>query len=335
MPSGTAVPLRVGVLAYPGCFASELYGVPDLLTIATGVAAATGRAGTGYDVCVISARRRVEASGNVPVAVRPLREVDLLIVPGFELFPEPDAAGVLAGLGPEVAAIRAHFDAGTPLVAICVGAFLAAEAGVLDGRRATTSWLFADQLARRYPAVDVHADQLTITDGGVTTTGAFSAMYDFALNLIRHGNGAEVARRTARIALVDDARDTQSPYVDARLLPAPGSAFSAAVMRRLDQHLREPYHLPGLAARFRVSSRTLLRRFRAETGQTPLQYLQAARVRRARHLLESTELTVSAVAAAVGYQDAGTLSALFARQVGQRPAEYRAAFRPRAASFRS
>ncbi|MBA8952335.1 GlxA family transcriptional regulator [Actinomadura namibiensis] len=320
--------LRIGVLAYPGCFASEVFGVPDLLTMAAHVA---GPRHAGYRVSVVSPRRRVVASGGQELAVSPLREVDVLVVPGFELAPGLDVDGRLAPLGPEVAAIRAHADAGRAVVSICVGAFLLAEAGLLDGRRATTAWLLADRLARRCPDADVRPEQLVVTDRGVTTTAAFSAMYDFTLEVIRRHSGAGVARTTARIALLDDARSSQSPYMDARLLPRPGDEFSHRVMRRLDQDLAARYDLTALAAACNVSTRTLLRRFSGETGQSPLEYLQASRVRRARHLLETTDQTVAAVAAAVGYRDPGTFAALFAKHTGRRPRDYRAAFRREAA----
>ncbi|MFI9810146.1 GlxA family transcriptional regulator [Streptomyces sp. NPDC052301] len=316
--------LRVGVLAYPGCFASEVFGIPDLLTMAGHVA---GPEASGYRVAVVSPRRRVAASGGAILDVRPLREVDVLVVPGFELRPDTDLDAGLARLAPEIAAIRAQAAAGTAVVSLCVGAFLLAEAGLLDRRRATTSWLHAGELARRYPVADIRPEHLVVTDTGVTTTAAFSAMYDFALDLIRRHDGDRVARTTARLTLVDDARTSQTPYVDTRLLPQPGREFSQRVMRRLDQNLAERYDLASLADAFRVSTRTLLRRFAEETGRSPLAHLQASRVRRARHLLETTDRTVAAVATAVGYQDPGTFAALFARHTGHRPSAYRAAFR--------
>ncbi|MEU2855034.1 helix-turn-helix domain-containing protein [Streptomyces syringium] len=161
----------------------------------------------------------------------------------------------------------------------------------------------------------------------MTTTAAFSAVYDFALELIRRHSGAGVARTTARVAFVDDARSSQSPYVDARLLPRPGNTFSHRVMRRLDQNLAARYDLAALADTFNVSTRTLLRRFADETGRSPLAHLQSARVRRARHLLETTDRTVAAISAAVGCSDAGTFAALFAKHTGHRPRDYRATFR--------
>jgi transcriptional regulator GlxA family with amidase domain len=315
---------RVGILAYPGCFASEVFGVPDLLTMASHVAA-TGD--SSYEVSILSPRRRVVASGGAVLAVSPVRPVDVLVVPGFELSPGLDLDTKLRSLRPEVEAIRTAAQTGVAVVSLCVGAFLLADAGLLDGRRSTTSWLFADQLAGRCPGTEVRPEQLVITDSGVTTTGAFSAMYDFALGLIRAHHGGRVARATARIALVDDARSSQTPYVDTDLLPAGGREFSQGVKRWLDQNLPERYDLGLLSTTFHVSTRTLLRRFRDETGKTPLGYLQEARVRRAKHLLETTERTVAGIAAEVGYRDPGTFGAVFARLTGHRPRDYRAMFR--------
>lgn len=321
--------LRLGVLAYPGCFASEVFGVPDLLAMADRVAEAQGAADRPrYEVTVVSPRRHVLASGGWAVDVRAPHPVDVLVVPGFALSPTADLDATLAGFGPELALLRAQSAAGVALVSICVGAFLLAEAGLLDGREATTSWLFADRLTERHPAVELRPDQLVVTDRGVTTTASFSAMYDFALHLIRTHDGPRTARATARIALVDDARSTQAPYVDPELLPTSGHGFAAGVKRWLDRDLTAPYDLSALAEAFHTSTRTLLRRFRHEAGQTPLSYLQSARVRRARHLLEVSDAPLSRIAADVGYADASTFSALFARHTGQRPRDHRARFRP-------
>ncbi|WUJ71888.1 helix-turn-helix domain-containing protein [Kribbella soli] len=295
--------------------------------MATRVAEVRGMLEAAYDVRIVSPRRRVLASGGVRIDVGPLRPSDVLVVPGFEVGSPVDVDGVLSRLGPELAAIRAHAAGGGAVVSLCIGAFLLAEAGVLDRRTATTSWLYADQLARRYPTVEVRADQLVVTDQGVTTTAAFSAMYDFALTLIRRHSGESIARTTARIALVDDARTSQAPYVDQSVLPAAGSTFADDVKRWLDQHLDAAYDLERLASELHVSSRTLLRRFGEATGGTPLEYLQAARVRRAGRLLETTGRTVARIAGEVGYRDPASFSRLFRRLTGKAPGEYRSQFR--------
>jgi transcriptional regulator GlxA family with amidase domain len=238
-----------------------------------------------------------------------------------------DLDTALANLKPEVTAIRTQAASGAAVVSVCVGAFLVAEAGLLDGREATTSWLYAELFAQRYAAVSVRSESLVVTDHGVTTTAAFSAMYDFALGFIRKHDGPQVARSTARITLVDDARSSQAPYVDPDMLPVVGREFSFGVKRWLDQNLGARYDLNVLAQVFHVSTRTMLRRFGAETGRTPLEYLQASRVARARHLLEATDQTVARIATDVGYADASTFSGIFARHTGRRPREYRTMFR--------
>ena len=184
-----------------------------------------------------------------------------------------------------------------------------------------TSWRDA------VPDADVRPERLVVTDAGVTTTAAFSAMYDFALDLIREHSGARVARTTARIALVDDARSSQTPYVDARLLPQPGTGSPAGSCDGSTRTSPRATTSARLADAFHVSTRTLLRRFADETGQSPLDYLQSARVRRAptpprddrphrRQHLHRGRLP-----------GPGTFAALFAKHTGRRPRDYRAAFR--------
>ncbi|MFD1826137.1 GlxA family transcriptional regulator [Mumia zhuanghuii] len=319
--------LRVGVLAYPDCFASEVFGVVDLLTMASHVSAAQGGTRAPFETSVISPRRRVLASGDVPIGIRPVHEVDVLVVPGFALVPSLDLDDRLRNLRPEVAAMRAHAETGRAVVSICVGAFLAGDAGLLDARRATTSWLFADLLARRFPRTTVTPEALVVNDGGVTTTAGFTAMYDFVLDLVGRHCGPSVARHTARVALVDDARVSQAPYVDSAMLPSTGSAFSAQVERWLTRQLADPYDLASLAAAFGTSTRTMLRRYKADTGSTPLAYLQRVRVRRAQHLLEHSDRTWQEVVRDVGYRDPAAFSRLFVRHVGVSPGDYRAGFR--------
>ena len=319
--------LTVGVLAYPGCFGSEVFGVLDLLTMGTHVAHAH-RQTPAFRTIVISPRRRITASGGVLLGVQPVQPVDVLIVPGFEFAPGENIATRLSALTPEIRAVRGHVAAGRAVVSICVGAFVLGAAGALHGRRATTAWLFAGDLRTQVPTADVVSDELVVTDSGVTTTAAFSAMYDFVLDLIERHHGATVARRTARVALLDDARTSQSPYVDEKLLPPVGSSFARTVQRHIERNLALPYDLTRLAEHFHISTRTLLRHYRAETGEAPLAHLQRVRVRHAQHLIETTTWTLGDIQRTVGYQDSGAFAALFQRHTGLRPRDYRARFKP-------
>jgi putative intracellular protease/amidase len=157
-PGGAVTQMRVGVLAYPGCFGSQIYSIPDLLTIAAHVAPAA----EAPRIVVMSPRRHVTAVGGLRIAVSPLREVDVLVVPGFETGRAPAFATVLSQLRPEIAAIQDLRAQGTRVVSICVGAFLLAEAGLLTGRDATTSWLYAHDLAQAYPDINVIAEQTVV-----------------------------------------------------------------------------------------------------------------------------------------------------------------------------
>lgn len=323
--------LRIGILAYPGCFASEVYGVLDLLTTAGHVVTAARQTSSPFEARVVSPRRQVVGSGGAELAVRAPGGVDLLIVPGFEAAAADSIGPHVSTLGIETDIIRSHLDDGLPLASVCIGAFLLGAAGALDGRTCTTSWLHAAQLQQRHPAANVEAHRLVVTDDGVSTAAAFSAMFDLVLDLTRRECGEDIARMTARIALLH-ARESQAPYVDGALLPEPdtGSVVQAA-KRTLLQDLAGPYDLNRLAQHCHVSSRTLLRRFRQEAGESPLEYLQRARIRKAMRLLERTDRSLAEIRRMVGYRDPGAFRALFGRYAGMGPLDYRAGFRDRAA----
>lgn len=321
--------MRIGVLAYEGCLAAEIFVFTDLLRIANRVARETGAASTDpFRVSVIAASAdAVPAAGGFPIgAGRWHHRVDRIVVPGFELVPSEDLAPRLADRRRETAFLREAADRGTRVASVCVGAFLLGEAGLLDGRRVTTSWLFAARLARRYPRTIVCPEAMVVTDGPVTTTAAFSAALDLATALVREHLGDDIARATARITLVAENRTSQAPYIVDSMLPAARGPFADEVGAWLVEHLAEPYDLGRLADALHVSTRTLLRRFRAETGESPLDFLRRARVRAARNLLETTDLPLGRVIERVGYRDAGTFRRLFADQVGMNPAEYRRKF---------
>ncbi|WP_260985070.1 GlxA family transcriptional regulator [Prescottella equi] len=205
--------MRIGVLAYEGCLAAEIFVFTDLLRIANRVARETGAATEDpFRVSVIAASAEpVAAAGGFPVgAKRWHHRFDRLIVPGFELVPSEDVAARLGSLQRETTFLRAAAERGTRIASVCVGAFLLGEADLLAGRRATTSWLFASRLARRYPRTTVCPEALIVTDGTITTTAAFSAALDLATALVREHLGDDVARATARITLVAENRTSQA-----------------------------------------------------------------------------------------------------------------------------
>jgi len=325
----STAPVRVGVLAFDGCFGAEVFGVVDVLTVANRVSAVTEGI-EPFIVSVLTARPGPVTTASVAAIAPTARgEVDLLVVPGFDYLPGMDLDRLLGGWRAETALLRRSAARGVAMASVCGGAFLLGEAGLLAGRRATTAWIAAAALAERYPATTVVASEMVVEDGPITTVAAFSAALDLGLHVVRRHAGEATARRTARVALVPPGRDSQTPYVDRGLLGDRGGRFAARVRAHLLARISDPYDLTALSSAFHVSSRTMLRRFGAETGETPLTFLRSARVAHAQRLLESTDLAVAEVMRATGYQDARTFRQLFSEAVGLGPAAYRQAFRNR------
>lgn len=320
-------PLRIAILAYAGCMATEIFAVADVLLIASHVARAMRKsASQPFEVHVVGlGGRTVVVAGGFSVGVqKPLGVYDLLIVPGLEIRRLDEWDNKLAPLRRELAFIRKRFASGTPVASVCVGSFLLGEAGLLEGRKATTAWLCAAELAARYPAAALNADAVMVEDGAVTTTGAVSSAFDLAIHLVKKTLGAEVATATARLALVPQPRASQAPFVDSALLgPASLPTFAQGVAQWLGARLTETYDLERLAQAFHVSTRTLLRRVKAQTGDSPLALLQQARVDKAKQLLNNSTWSLVQITEAVGYADVPTFSRLFASRVGETPACYR------------
>ena len=329
MPS-SASPAHVGVLAYDGCLGTEVFGIVDLLLLANRIAAAVGGVHEDLFRVTVAARKASDVVTAGGVGLRAVcwhKGFDALVVPGFELRSPRHLDRALGQWRPEIAYIASVAAAGMPVASVCVGAFLLGEADLLDGRRATTSWLFAEQLRRRYGRATVDADLMIASDGVVTTTAAFSAVHDLALRIIQTHASEDLARQVARLALVADNRNSQAPYVDETLLEPGADTFARPVKRWLVERLIQPYDLAALARAFHVSTRTMLRRFGNETGQSPLDFLQQARVDAAKRLLESPDHTVTSAMEHVGYTDQASFRRLFTTRVGMTPAAYRRQFR--------
>lgn len=321
--------MRIALLAYDQCLASELFAVRDVLAMGDRISALQG--GRRLEISIVTAsEREVCTAGGARIAANPpVPGIDLLVVPGFDLLDRDGIDLRLAALQPEIDLLRAVSAGGVAVASICVGAFLLGAAGLLDDRRATTAWLFGDELGRRHPRARVDRDALMIEDAGVTTAGAFTASHDLALRLIDHGLGDSAARATRNIALIEGHAAGQGPFVDPGLLPSRAQAFSDRVEAWLRERLRSPYSLATLADGIGASTRTLLRRYKAERGRTPLTFLQGERVELAKLLLEQTALSVAEIAHRVGYEDVSAFRTLFARRTGATPGGYRQRFQRR------
>ena len=277
----------------------------------------------GYQVRVCAERPEVNAGSFVlraPWGLEALRDADTIIVPGV--------ADPRAPLPPAVAeALCAAAANGTRIASICTGTFPLAATGLLDGLRATTHWLAADHLAAAYPAVDVDPRVLYVDNGQLLTSAGAAAGLDLCLHLIRKDYGSAVAAHAARLSVMPLEREGgQAQFIVHDHTPAPQGSTLEPLLTWLQDNLAHDLALPEIAAEAGLSTRTLIRRFRDQTGTTPLQWLHRARIRRAQHLLETTEHSVERIAAQVGFGSATAFRDRFKRTTGISPNAYRRTF---------
>jgi AraC family transcriptional regulator, transcriptional activator FtrA len=251
---------------------------------------------------------------------------DIVIVPNWS--PAATAVPPAAAL----AAVQRAAARGAWVISFCTGAFVLAHAGLLDGRRATTHWQYADDFRALFPAVDLRPDVLYVADGPVLTSAGTAAAIDLSLHVLRVVDGPEAANASARQMIVPPHRDGgQAQYVD-RPMPAEDDCALADLLLWMNEHLDRDQSVDELAERVHMSPRTFARRFRAETGTTPHHWLTGQRVLHAQRLLESTDLAVERIAEQAGLGSAATLRHHFTGWVGVSPQRYRAQFRRTAAA---
>ncbi|MGB3444024.1 MAG: helix-turn-helix domain-containing protein [Actinophytocola sp.] len=249
-----------------------------------------------------------------------LGRADTIVVPGRV---EPDARVPAEILD----ALRTAAAKGTRIASICVGAFVLAATGLLDGLRATTHWLGATDLADLHPAIDVDPNVLYVDNGQFLTSAGAAAGLDLCLHMIRRDHGSAVAADAARLSVMPLEREGgQAQFIVHDQPPVPRGAALEPVLTWLDANAGRDLTLAAIAAHAGMSTRTLNRRFREQTGTTPLQWLHRARVRRAQYLLEHTTHPVDRIAGEVGFGSPTAFRERFRRVVGTSPHAYRAAF---------
>jgi len=222
--------------------------------------------------------------------------------------------------------LRKWHAAGAKIAGSCTGAFLVADAGLLDGRSATTHWVFADELRRRYPAVRVTADRMIVDTGDVITSGGATGFLNLVLYLVERFAGHDRANLAAKVLLVDGHRPSQRPYIAFGRERSHGDMIVHQVQEHIDLHLDEPLRIGELASRFGLSERTLSRRFTAATGRGPQAYLQHARIQHAMRLLETASDPIDQIRSRVGYNDSAAFRRMFKVATGLSPSGYRDAY---------
>ena len=208
----------------------------------------------------------------------------------------------------------------------CTGAFLLAAAGLLDGREATTHWGFSNQFRERFPAVDLRPEKLVTVGGPVACAGGGMAWWDLGVYLVERLAGAQVARELAKAFVIDAGRTSQAPYSALQARRYHSDSAILKVQDWLDTHYSQPVTLEALALMSGLAERSLIRRFKAATGDTPTGYLQVLRIEAARQHLENSRVAVEEVTRLVGYEDVSSFSRLFRKHTGLAPGVYRSRF---------
>ncbi|MFH8220889.1 GlxA family transcriptional regulator [Streptomyces sp. NPDC018057] len=277
----------------------------------------------GYRVRVCGERDEIDAGAftlRAPWDLSALQDADTIIVPGV--------ADLTAPLSPAVHdALRSAAADGTRIASLCVGAFPLAATGLLDGLRVTTHWRAAGLLAELHPDIEVDPDVLYVDNGQFLTSAGAAAGMDLCLHMIRRDYGSAVAADAARLSVMPLEREGgQAQFIAHDHVPVPQGSEWEALLTWLRENLARNLTLADIAERAGTSTRTLIRRFRDQTGTTPLQWLHRARVRQAQHLLETTEHSVERIGGQVGFGSSTTFRDRFKRTTGVSPQTYRRAF---------
>lgn len=247
-------------------------------------------------------------------SLRDCRLPDLIIL--------PSVLGNIEALRQEkeaIAWLKAQHGRGAIVASICAGAFLAAEASILNGREATTHWQLADRFHQTYPKVKLQADCILIDGEDYLCAGGTSAHQDLAIYLLEKFGSAELADACARMMLIDRGRREQAPYIRFRRQKTHGDEKIAEVQRSLEKHLTERTSVVKMAEMAQMVERTFLRRFKRAIGNLPLEYLQRLRIEAAKRLFGRGEMRIDLITKAVGYEDTSSFRRLFKQIAGLSP----------------
>ncbi|WP_119388959.1 GlxA family transcriptional regulator [Taklimakanibacter lacteus] len=327
-------PLNVAILALPEVSGSTLHGMFDLFASAgrdwTFLTEGRIRQGAAKPYIVARENAPIAAFNGVTItphhALRDCPSPDLICVSDFFIAPRESCAG---RFGPELEWLRQHYRAGTVIAAACSGTLLLAEAGLLDGHQATTHWGYCEALAEMYPKVRVQCGRTLVTSGEeqrIIMSGGGTSFQDLALFLIARFIGVEEAVQVAKVYLLDWHDSGGLPYAAMVSTRKSSDAQIAKCQEWLADNYKRSSPVALMVEMSGLAERSFNRRFFQTTGQSPMDYVQSLRLEEAKQILETTALSIEAVAQELGYEDTSFFSRLFRRRIGVTPAQYRKRF---------
>ena len=321
--------LDVSVLVFDECTSLAPIGAMEILMTAGRMhAAGTGSKEPFFNVRLVSLGDNPVISANgFPVqchaTISSVQRTDLVIIPALD-------GDVLSQLTANVACVpwvRRMHDGGADVASICTGAFVLAEAGLLDGRTATTHWIAQDLFRRRYPSVRLAADQIVVDHGRICTSGGATSFLTLTVYLVEKYCGPETGHAVAKVFLIDINKGPQTAYAIFSSQKNHGDDAVRAAQDLIEADVSRAVSVSELAKRVAMSKRNFIRRFKGATGNTPLEYMQRVRIEAAKQALEKGGESVDAIAGRTGYEDPGSFRAIFKRVTGVSPMEYRKRYR--------
>ena len=254
-------------------------------------------------------------------SIHDVRKTDLIVVSSIL-----DIDKVLKGQGEVIDWLKAMHRQGSHIATICSGVFVLAETGLLDGKTATTHWGFAEQFKKRYPQIELKLERLITDKGSLFCAGGYNAGIDLSLYLVEKYCGHEVAPQSSKSMISDIGRTTQAPYCMFQFRKDHSDDQILSIQEWIENNFDKNFDYESLAGKSRMSRRTMERRFKNATGETPLTYQQSIRVEVAKRLLENESRSFDEITYQVGYEDSSTFRKIFSKQTGLVPTEYRKKF---------
>ncbi len=321
---------KISFMVAPGCSFSGIAGLIDSFGIANlWHADRTSGATTKplFDTEILSLDGKpVRVAGGYQVwpdgGLADREKTDVTVVPSFlpnvDLVPK-NATDMLEW-------IQKLYRRGSSVAALCTGAFVLAETGLLDHRQATTNWLYVRKFRRRYPRVHLKPNQVLTSDEGLICSGASTAFYSLGLHLIETFGSTDLSALCSKSLLIDTSRTSQASYTVFNAYKNHGDPDIRKAQDYMEARLGETLNMENLARHVGISPRHFIRRFRKATGETPLNYLQQIRIETAKTILETRNATIDEITQTIGYENSGTFRKLFKTHTGLSPREYRDKF---------
>jgi transcriptional regulator GlxA family with amidase domain len=323
--------MKVGILVYTHCTSSMVSGVADILAFANLQQAngkTTGRknATSLFEVAVISENGGpVKSFNGLPIiatkSIRSKTVYDLIYIPGFV----GNVNDILQREKKLIHWVTNQFKKGAIITAACNGNFLLAESGLLAKKRATTHWSLISEFRNRYMNIILEPEKILIDEGNTISAAGVTAYLNLSVYLVYRFASPELASACAKVFLVDSGRKIQTPY-ETYLPRKHGDKNILEIQEWLEKNSKQPVSLDAIVQKSNLGRRTLLRKFKSATGDTPLVYLQRIRIENAKRLLEATDSTFSEITWKVGYEDISSFQKLFKSVTGLSPKEYRMKF---------